>query len=205
MKTTKKQTICFVAVCYGAVLAAWLLFSIFSFGQDAVRRATGLLHTSEHDFANVECVNLTPQSATVAVSDNNDPQLIVKDIGEITEVRLAFTASEYQGEVNLYYSKNGDPFDSRYKIWGKAQNDGSYIFTLPRTKVDAVRIDPSNVSNITLTLKSLVVNAPRSFFSYFGVTYEMLFNFLIYPGLAAACIAWIWPLACKIFKKKALK
>ncbi|MEG1381461.1 MAG: hypothetical protein RSB47_03425 [Ruthenibacterium sp.] len=200
---SKKQSVRLVVACYGLVLAFWMCSNVFCFAQDAFRRANGTLKTQECTFEDVICTDMDVQSPTVAVTTGVDPQIILKPLqGAVTEVRLRFTYSRYPGEVNLYYAKNDAPFDNRYKIWGKAQNDGSYLFTLPRSKIDAIRIDPSNLAGVTLTLENFTLNAPRSFFAYFKITYEQLFAFLLYPGLAAAFLGYIWSVFLAVKKDK---
>lgn len=195
MMKDKKSGRRLVIACYGLVLIVWMLCNVFCFVQDTLRRANGTLQTQEMTFESVRCTDMEVQNARVAITTGVDPQIILKPLaGTVTEVRLHFTYSRYPGEVNLYYAKNDAPFDNRYKIWGKAQNDGSYLFTLPRTQIDAIRIDPSNLAGITMQLESFTLNAPRSFFAYFKITYEQLFAFLVLPGFAAAFLGYFFSL-----------
>ncbi|MEG1549230.1 MAG: hypothetical protein RR395_02235 [Ruthenibacterium sp.] len=199
----KKQSLRLVAACYLLVLSAWVGSNIFCFAQDTYRRANGTLQTQECTFESVICTDMEVESPTVATTTGVDPQIILKPLqGAVTEVQLRFTYSRYPGEVNLYYAKNDAPFDNRYKIWGKAQNDGSYLFTLPRGKIDAIRIDPSNLADITMTIENFTLNAPRSFFAYFKLTYEQLFAFLLLPGFAAACLGYGFSVFLNVKQRK---
>ena len=184
---TKKQTMRFVAACYGGVLAVVLLMNLFHFAADSIGRMTGGITTQQYDFSTMQTQEIDVTSPTQGKATGGDPQLLLENFaGKIIELRFEIAYSKHPGEVNLYYKKAGEEYADTKKIWGKAKSDGTYVFVLPRTKIDAVRIDPTNIPGIEMTLKSFTVNAPRSFFSYFAFTYEGIFDYIVYTGLAAA-------------------
>lgn len=189
---TKKQVLRLIGLCYGIVLMWNLGFAIYDAAADAIARATGTLQTRTLDFTDFETFQMTIESPTRAVTAGSDPQLILRTPGTRV-VGAAFTIhfSEDPGEVTLYYAQEGEEFSSEKKIWGKPKNDGSYVFTLPRTRIDTLRVDPTNQPGLTMELESFTLNGARDFLSYFSFTYEDLFFFLICPGMAAAALAYV--------------
>ena len=204
----KKQVYLLVALVYGGVLLCNIVYGLYSFTADSIARANGTLQTQQLSFDDFETQLMEVQSATRAVTDGEDPQLILRNLGtKCVSVRFDISFSKNPGEVTLYYAAQGEDFSKEKKIWGKAKSDGSYTFALPRTDIAAVRIDPTNMSGVEMNLNSFTLNAPHSFFSYFKFTYEDAFFFLIYPGLAAAFLGYFisefWPaLQSRLYKKK---
>ena len=186
---TKKQVLRLAALCYGAVLAGWLLWNVFCFASDSLARANGRLQTEQYDFTTLKTEGITVTDAHSAVTVNEDPQLILDSLDtRVTEVRFTIRFSKDPGEVTLFYAKAAQEFSKDNKVWGKARSDGSYVFVLPRTHIGRLRVDPTNQNNISMQLESFVLNAPRTAASYFRATYEDVFHFLVYPGLAAALL-----------------
>ena len=184
----------FAAAFYLVTLAAWLLLCTFNIAYDTAGRAFGSVETVQYDFSTLtanEGVAVTGKND--AVTQGEDPQLLIENLDtRPVEVRFDITFSQNPGEVTLYYKKAGEEYSNTKKIYGKAQSDGTYIFTLPSlAKIDAIRIDPTNISNVEMHLNSFTLNAKRSAVSYYAFSYSDIFNFIVYPALAAVLAAWI--------------
>ena len=183
----------FVAAFYIVTLAFALIFCTFNMVYDTIGRATGSVETVQYDFTTLTANDgVVVNGANDATTQGEDPQLLIENLAtRPVEVRFDITFSENPGEVTLYYKKAGEEYSNTKKIYGKAQSDGTYIFTLPSlAKIDAIRVDPTNISNVTMHLNSFTLNAKRSAASYFAFSYSDIFAFLVYPALASAIAAW---------------
>ena len=88
---------------------------------------------------------------------------------------LSYTA-RFEGEareVCLYYTTApGQPYSQDNRVFPGRTADGSYVFTLPRTTLVSLRLDPcSPDENATVRLKT--------------------FCLILYPALAAAALSWL--------------
>lgn len=207
---TKQKTLRVIGVVYGAVLLCSLVVHLWQFAADSIGRANGTLQThtftmfSQFERQDVEPV-LEMSSDRVAFTTSEDPQLLLNDLETLGTVRTVSFSIEYSknpGEVTLYYTGKDQPFDKDKKVWGKQQNDGSYQFTLPRTEIGRLRVDPTNQKGVSMTLKSFTLNEPRSFFSYFTPSYESAFQYFVYTGLFAAALCYALTEFAPMLKKR---
>ena len=88
--------------------------------------------------------------------------------------------------------------------------DGTYVYTLPRTQIVALRLDPcspdeNKTVGLTFTPQSITLNAASTLpggADYFIPTWYQLFGLIVYPALAAAALDWLWAVGRQLAKKK---
>ena len=108
---TKKQTMRFVAACYGGVLAVVLLMNLWHFAADSIGRMTGGITTQQYDFSTMQTQEIDVTSPTQGKATGGDPQLLLENFaGKIIELRFEIAYSKHPGEVNLYYKKAGEEY-----------------------------------------------------------------------------------------------
>lgn len=187
-------------IIFAVLLALSLLSSLLQYASDSIRFATGKLETTfltVNDFETKDFVTLENGNL---LSTSPDPWLTINEYNKpSTMLILSFNASEYPGEVNLYYTCKNEDYNTTQKIWGKARNGGTYEFIMPRGIIRNIRIDPSSTSGIEIDLKSVVINPRRSFLSYFMYSGESIFWFFAIGTMLCcfvACVAEQWP-SCK--------
>lgn len=185
----KSFSIISTALIFTIFASFYVLTSVFEFVYDEILFAAGSLETknySAEDFALKDFVLLENGSI---VSTSVDPQLIVYNYNKpCTMISLKFSVNKYQGEVNLYYTKGQEEFTTAQKIWGKAKNDGTYEFIMPRGNLTNIRIDPANFSGVEFKLESAVFNPQRSFLSYFKYSGEEIFMFFA-AAILLSCLS----------------
>ena len=93
--------------------------------------------------------------------------MILEDVsGRV--VRTVSYNVEFDGdsrEMCLYYTtKTGEPYSQDRRVFPKVLADGTYVYTLPRTQIVALRLDPcspdeNKTVGLTFTPQSITLNA----------------------------------------------
>ncbi len=213
-KLIKNKSLRFIVFVYGIVLICALVYSLFCYLQDRFYiKSEKIVQTEFYNYDNFELssmdIVLTENYSenNAAISTSHDPQLLINNINDtgtqiVRDIKLDVEYGVLPGEVVLYYASFGQPFSDDNKTWGKQQNDGSYMFYIPRNvQIQSIRIDPTNQISNTIKLNSVSFNTRLNLSQYFMPTNEQLFNFLLYPGIAAAFLFW---LSNEIFADKKL-
>ena len=101
------------------------------------------------------------------ITTGGDPQMILEDVsGRV--VRTVSYNVEFDGdsrEMCLYYTtKTGEPYSQDRRVFPKVLADGTYVYTLPRTRIVALRLDPcspdeNKTVGLTFTPQSITLNA----------------------------------------------
>ena len=140
-------------------------------------------------------------------------KMILEDVsGRV--VRTVSYNVEFDGdsrEMCLYYTtKTGEPYSQDRRVFPKVLADGTYVYTLPRTQIVALRLDPcspdeNKTVGLTFTPQSITLNAASTLpggADYFIPTWYQLFGLIVYPALAAAALDWLWAVGRQLAKKK---
>ena len=155
--------------------------------------------------------NSAPQGQLITTG--GDPQMILEDVsGRV--VRTVSYNVEFDGdsrEMCLYYTtKTGEPYSQDCRVFPKVLADGTYVYTLPRTQIVALRLDPcspdeNKTVGLTFTPQSITLNAASTLpggADYFIPTWYQLFGLIVYPALAAAALDWLRAVGRQLAKKK---
>lgn len=192
---TKRFSLRLLSIVFLTLAVVCLLGSLWQFAGDAMRFRSGALVTKEYTISDLTLENMEPTGDAdgTLLTTSNDPQIILAPYdGYATQLCVTLRYSTHPGEVNLYYTHGDEAFTDNQKIWGKARNDGVYVFVLPREKLSSIRLDPSNNIGLTMRIEGFVMNPPRSFFSYFQYSGEDIFHFLLIGAFASCLIACIY-------------
>lgn len=187
--------------CYLLAVIIWLIVSAVSCIGDGISRANGSLaeqHLAAEDFALYD-MELQPDGRYLCTSD--DPQMILSSLnGQVRTLRFWADYSGNSFEMNLYYTTSPDPersdgrFGETRRVWPVIQDDGSYLFTLPRQTVYALRLDPASApasQKLKIDFNRIIVNEPTSALSYFNPGWAGLVMLLILPAFLAALVRWL--------------
>ena len=208
------------AACYILAVAVWLVLSLAHAGSDALAKAQGRMTEQIIPVQSWQLVGLEPaeeqataESALTLTTTNGDPQMILEDVsGRV--VRTVNYNVEFDGdsrEMCLYYTtKTGEPYSQDRRVFPKVLADGTYVYTLPRTQIVALRLDPcspdeNKTVGLTFTPQSITLNAASTLpggADYFIPTWYQLFGLIVYPALAAAAMDWLWAVGRQLAKKK---
>ena len=111
--------------------------------------------------------NSAPQGQLITTG--GDPQMILEDVsGRV--VRTVSYNVEFDGdsrEMCLYYTtKTGEPYSQDRRVFPKVLADGTYVYTLPRTQIVALRLDPcspdeNKTVGLTFTPQSITQHPAR--------------------------------------------
>lgn len=198
------------AVCYLLAAVVWLMLAAVHCLSDGMARGSGALAEQTLAAADFQLVDLetlgeavdeTGQSAALLRSTSGDPQMILEDVagGQIEgrmvrTLRLYCTFDTDPREMCLYYTTAvGQPYSQDRRVFAASQPDGSYLFTLPRASLCALRLDPCSPEEnkaTTITLQKVVLNRPAGPASYFVPSWYQLYCLILYPALAAAALSW---------------
>ena len=192
------------AACYLLTLAGWLVLGAWNFGSDAVARAGGTLTEQQLSLSAFQLVDLQGEGDGY-VSTSGDPQIILEDVSDQVVRTLSYRA-EFDAEPRemcLYYTTAaGEPYSQDKRVFPTMGEDGSYIYTLPRTTIVSLRLDPcSPDANTPVTVQfegdAITLNAADALpsgLAYWLPSWYQLFCFVLYPALAAAIVSWLWAL-----------
>ena len=198
---------------YLLALAVWLVLGAVHFGSDAAARAQGRLAEETMAVTDWQLVGLVQGADGTLTTQDGDPQMILEDVsGRV--VRTVSYNVEFDGdsrEMCLYYTtKTGEPYSQDRRVFPKVLADGTYVYTLPRTQIVALRLDPcspdeNKTVGLTFTPQSITLNAASTLpggADYFIPTWYQLFGLIVYPALAAAALDWLWAVGRQLVKKK---
>ena len=148
-----------------------------------------------------------------AVAFAGDSSATAKGTLAETSIPVSYNV-EFDGdsrEMCLYYTtKTGEPYSQDRRVFPKVLADGTYVYTLPRTQIVALRLDPcspdeNKTVGLTFTPQSITLNAASTLpggADYFIPTWHQLFGLIVYPALAAAALDWLWAVGRQLAKKK---
>lgn len=189
------------AACYLLTLAGWLALGAWNFGSDALSRAQGTLTEQQISLEEFQLVDLDAQEGEYT-STSSDPQIILEDVSDRVVRTLSYQA-EFDSEPRemcLYYTTAvGDPYSQDKRVFPTIGEDGSYIYTLPRTTIVSLRLDPCSPDatdpvTVQFAGDAITLNdadALPSGLAYWLPSWYQLFCFLLYPALAAAILSWL--------------
>ncbi len=189
------------AACYLLTLAGWLVLGAWNFGSDAVSRAEGTLTEQQVSLGEFQLVDLDAQEGGYT-STSSDPQIILEDVSDRVVRTLSYQA-EFDSEPRemcLYYTTAvGEPYSQDKRVFPTIGEDGSYIYTLPRTTIVSLRLDPCSPDatdpvTVQFAGDAITLNdadALPSGLAYWLPSWYQLFCFLLYPALAAAILSWL--------------
>ena len=198
---------------YLLALAVWLVLGAVHFGSDAAARAQGRLAEETMAVTDWQLVGLVQGADGTLTTQDGDPQMILEDVSGCV-VRTVSYNVEFDGdsrEMCLYYTtKTGEPYSQDRRVFPKVLADGTYVYTLPRTQIVALRLDPcspdeNKTVGLTFTPQSITLNAASTLpggADYFIPTWYQLFGLIVYPALAAAALDWLWAVGRQLAKKK---
>lgn len=189
---------------YLLALAAWLVLGAVHFGSDSAAKAQGRLTEETLPVTSWQLVGLTQNEDGTLTTVDGDPQLILEDVDGRVVRTISYTV-QFDGEARemcLYYTtKVGEDYSADRRVFPENRGDGQYVYTLPRTSLAALRLDPCSPEEnktVTLTMSGITLNAADTLpavWQYFVPTWYQAFCLVLYPALAAAAVSMIAALA----------
>ena len=196
------------ALCYLVALAVWIVLGAAALAGDIWARSRGSLSEQTLHAADFTLDGLEPLEgradgeAEMLVTTTGDPQMLLADLGGRT-VRTLQVFARYEGdarEMCLYYTTAaGQPYSPDRRVYPAQQADGSYLYTLPRTRIVSLRLDPcSPDENATVRIRfdggAITLNAADALpagLDYWLPSWYQAFCLILYPALAAAALCWL--------------
>ena len=190
-----------LAACYLLTLAGWLVLGEWNFGSDTAARAGGTLAQQKISLEEFQLVDLQAEGNGY-VSTSADPQIILEDVSDRVVRTLSYQA-EFDAdprEMCLYYTTAaGEPYSQDKRVFPTIGEDGSYVYTLPRTTIVSLRLDPCSpdaTSPVTVQFDGDAItlndaHALPSGLAYWLPSWYQLLCFVLYPALAAAILSWL--------------
>lgn len=192
--------------CYLVALVLWVVLGAVHWGSDALARSAGSLYQAEIPVTDWQLVGLqagesTGETALLTTTDG-DPQMILEDVSGMVVRTLSYTV-EFEGdarEMCLYYTtKVGEDYSQDRRVFPESLGNGQYLYTLPRTSIVALRLDPcspdeNKTVEMTFTPGTISLNAPETLpavWQYFVPSWYQAFCLVLYPALAAAALSWL--------------
>lgn len=192
--------------CYLAAALFWVVLGAVHWGSDALARSAGTLYEAEIPVTDWQLVGLdagesTAETARLTTTDG-DPQMILEDVSGMV-VRIVSYTVDFDGdarEMCLYYTtKVGEDYSQDRRVFPESLGEGRYLYTLPRTSIVALRLDPcspdeNKTVGLTFTPGTISFNAPETLpaaWQYFVPTWYQAFCLVLYPALAAAALSWL--------------
>ena len=208
--------------CYLLALAAWLAVGAVHAGGDALARGSGALYEQAVPLADWQLVGLaqpaaTPetaalQEAVTLTTTDGDPQMILEDVSDRTVRTLSYTVT-FAGdarEMCLYYTTAaGQDYSQDRRVFPRALGGGRYLYTLPRTPIVALRLDPcspdaNKTVDLTFSPAAITLNGADTLpavWQYFVPSWYQAFCLVLYPALAAAALSWLRACVCALRRR----
>ena len=203
------------ALCYLVALAVWIVLGAAALAGDIWARSRGslseqTLHAADFTLDGLESLEgRADGEAEMLVTTTGDPQMLLADLGGRT-VRTLQVFARYEGdarEMCLYYTTAaGQPYSPDRRVYPAQQADGSYLYTLPRTRIVSLRLDPCSPDEgkqVIIALDKIVLNAQVG--GYFLPSWYQAFCLVLYPALAAALLDWLQAVAASWNQRRRAK
>ena len=208
------------AACYILAVAVWLVLSLAHAGSDALAKAQGRMTEQIIPVQSWQLVGLEPaeeqataESALTLTTTNGDPQMILEDVSGQVVRTLSYTVT-FDGdarEMCLYYTtKVGEDYSQDRRVFPQNLGNGQYLYTLPRTSIAALRLDPcspdeNKTVDLTFAPAILTLNAASTlpaWWQYLVPTWYQTFCLILYPALCASAVSLIRSFFAKKEPKK---
>ena len=204
--------------CYLVAAALWLVLGAVHWGSDALARSAGTLYEADIPVADWKLAGLQDNGSTadtaLLTTTDGDPQMILEDVSDMVVRTLSYTVA-FEGdarEMCLYYTtKIGEDYSQDRRVFPQALGEGRYLYTLPRTSIVALRLDPcspdeNKTVGLTFSPGTISLNAPETLpavWQYFVPSWYQAFCLVLYPALAAAALSWLRAVWCALRRKTA--
>lgn len=204
--------------CYLVAAALWLVLGAVHWGSDALARSAGTLYEADIPVADWKLAGLQDNGSTadtaLLTTTDGDPQMILEDVSDMVVRTLSYTVA-FEGdarEMCLYYTtKIGEDYSQDRRVFPQALGEGHYLYTLPRTSIVALRLDPcspdeNKTVGLTFAPGTISLNAPETLpavWQYFVPSWYQAFCLVLYPALAAAALSWLRAVWCALRRKTA--
>ena len=192
--------------CYLVAAVVWLALGAAHWGSDTLARACGTMYEADLSVTDWQLAGLEPAGgeggAVTLTTLDGDPQMILEDVSDMVVRTLSYTAT-FEGdarEMCLYYTtKVGEDYSQDRRVFPQALGDGQYLYTLPRTYIVALRLDPcspdeNKTVSMTFAPGTIALNAAETLpaaWQYFVPSWYQAFCLVLYPALAAAALSWL--------------
>lgn len=182
---------------YLLALVCWLVLGTAHLASDTAARAQGRLTEETMAVTDWQLAGLTLADGTLTTLDG-DPQIILENVDGRVVRTISYTAQfdDEPREVCLYYTtKIGEDYSADRRVFPKSAGSGRYIYTLPRTSLAALRLDPCSPEEnrtVTFTMSDITLNAADTLpapWQYFVPGWCQAFCLVLYPALAAAAVS----------------
>ena len=182
---------------YLLALVCWLVLGAAHLASDTAARAQGRLTAATLAVPAWPLAGLTLADGTLTTLDG-DPHIILENVDGRVVRTISYTAQfdDEPREVCLYYTtKIGEDYSADRRVFPKSAGSGRYIYTLPRTSLAALRLDPCSPEEnrtVTFTMSDITLNAADTLpapWQYFVPGWYQAFCLVLYPALAAAAVS----------------
>ena len=182
---------------YLLALVCWLVLGTAHLASDTAARAQGRLTEETMAVTDWQLAGLTLADGTLTTLDG-DPQIILENVDGRVVRTISYTAQfdDEPREVCLYFTtKIGEDYSADRRVFPKSAGSGRYIYTLPRTSLAALRLDPCSPEEnrtVTFTMSDIILNAADTLpapWQYFVPGWYQAFCLVLYPALAAAAVS----------------
>lgn len=182
---------------YLLALVCWLVLGAAHLASDTAARAQGRLTEETMAVTDWQLAGLTLADGTLTTL-NGDPQIILENVDGRVVRTISYTAQfdDEPREVCLYFTtKIGEDYSADRRVFPKSAGSGRYIYTLPRTSLAALRLDPCSPEEnrtVTFTMSDITLNAADTLpapWQYFVPGWYQAFCLVLYPALAAAAVS----------------
>lgn len=171
-----------LALCYGLFVLVWLGQAVFFFASDRSREPITL------DITTAQLSGLGAEGDALE-TQNTDPQLVFTGLDasvRLVQLEAAFAANP--GELEVFYARSAEAgFETRKRVIGVPQNDGSILYALPAGQLAALRLDLGTAIGNRVQIGAITLNPHLPASHYFVPTLRTVLAFLALP-LLACCI-----------------
>ncbi len=177
----KSILICYVGVTLFFIIFAALIgfinFMLYSFNY----YTTAELNVNSFEHVGIEVVN-----EHTLITQTDDSQLILSDVGNIKSLHMRLNYSQLPGEINLFYASDEHDDFSANKMLYAQYKDGYYTFNLP-LGTKKIRFDCGVHASNTIEITDITLNR-NTFLDLVPFNTNVLFLIMVLPLIIIPCI-----------------
>ncbi len=181
-----------VAASYIGFFIVSILFQLYNLVEDRALRAMDKLPTQRWTTADFKLDGMKPTGEPETfISTDADPKMVLQTspVG-VRRIDVEVEFSIAPGEFNVFYMPKPGmaEYDANFRVWAKKVDETHYVFSLPKTALYGLRMDPGIYAGNRIRFVQIAVNEKQSAFSFFQPSYSWVFYMLFLPALLASAI-----------------
>lgn len=131
---------------------------------------------------------------------DGDPKIIIDNLGEVYSIKFYMEYYTYPGEIMVYFKTDStQEYNEKNRVWANPIKNCPHWFKaeIGGKNIAELRIDPTIYRGNKLKFGDFIVNEPQPLSSFFAITPNTVFSFIVYSGVLASILKLIYEFLIK--------